>query len=149
VPVSATAPEHVDAMGIEVFELGPPLAPEFTPHYEYRVLPPFPFGGAEARLEGFVRARKAPPRIDAAHVIGLLDAWMPAYFGVLDAPRALSTVSFMAELIEDPASLPPEVPLRHRGAVRAASEGYVLEMRELWAGDTLVALNQQTFAMIR
>ena len=82
-------------------------------------------------------------------MLGLLDAWLPALFTKLDAPRPSSTVSFMAELVVDPATLDPRAPLRHRAEARAAAEGYCVELRELWSGSTLVALNQQVFAVIR
>jgi hypothetical protein len=31
----------------------------------------------------------------------------------------------------------------------AQADGFFVEFRELWSGGTLVALNQQTFALIR
>lgn len=150
VPVSAPAPEAVDPFTLEVFEAPPPFAPVFTSHYEYRLMPPFPLSQSdEARAEGYLRARVAPARLDGPHLIGLLDAWIPALFTKLDAPRPTSTVSFMAELVEDPATIDPKVPLRYHASVRAAAEGYCVELRELWSGSTLVALNQQLFAVIR
>lgn len=150
VPVQAAPPEPVDPETVEVFEAPPPFAPVFTTHYEYRLLPPLPLTqGPDALANGFIRAHATPWRLDAPHMLGLLDAWLPALFTKLDAPRPSSTVSFMAELVVDPATLDPRAPLRHRAEARAAAEGYCVELRELWSGSTLVALNQQVFAVIR
>ncbi|MCC7072525.1 MAG: thioesterase family protein [Deltaproteobacteria bacterium] len=150
VSVSAPPPEAVDPTTVAVFDAAPPFAPAFTAHYEYRLLPPLPLTqGPDAVANGFIRARVPPLRMDAPHLIGLVDAWLPALFAKLDAPRPTSTVSFLAELVVDPTTLDPRAPLRHRAEVRAAAEGYCVELRELWAGDVLVALNQQVFAVIR
>ena len=61
----------------------------------------------------------------------------------------MATVSFTAEFFADPSSLPPEEPLFHSGRMRTLVDGFFLEERELWAGGTLVAMNQQTFAVLR
>ena len=46
-------------------------------------------------------------------------------------------------------SLPPDEPLRYRARMAALHEGFFVELRELWHGDRVVALNQQTFAILR
>ena len=45
-------------------------------------------------------------------------------------------------------TLDPAMPLYYRGRAVAEFGGYFVEMRELWNGDTVVALNQQTFALL-
>jgi hypothetical protein len=46
--------------------------------------------------------------------------------------------------------LDPEAPFSFRSRAVAEAEGYTVEMRELWGEDgRLVALNQQTIAIIR
>ena len=80
--------------------------------------------------------------------MGLLDAWWPAVFASATEPRAAATTSFTAEFLVDPATLAPAEPLRHRARAVAARDGFSVEFRELWSGDTLVALNQQTFALL-
>lgn len=54
-----------------------------------------------------------------------------------------------AEFFADPASMPPEIPLFHSGRMITLLDGFFLEYRELWAGEQLIALNQQTFAVLR
>ena len=64
-------------------------------------------------------------------------------------PRPCATVSFTGELLCDPASLPPSEPLAYRARMGGLYEGFFVELRELWLGSTLVALNQQTFAILK
>lgn len=145
-----TPPGPPQEAEVEPVEVGPPLGPVFGQHYVYRPLPPFPFaGGTEACSEGFIRARHPPPQLDVAHLMGLLDAWWPAQFAIESAPRAMSTLAFSAQLVVDPARLDATRALRHRARVEAAAEGYVVELRELWQDHQLVALNQQTFVVVR
>jgi hypothetical protein len=133
--------------------VGPPLAPVFTQHYEYRPIGPAPFGGApplgEATCDGFVREREAPRQYDAPAMIGLLDAWWPTLFGLDTRPRPLATISFTAQLLVDPATIPAGEPLRYRARMAALADGFFVELRELWSGGRPVALNQQMFAIIK
>jgi acyl-CoA hydrolase len=87
--------------------------------------------------------------MDAPALIGRLDAWWPTLFTIESGPRPVSTVQFTAELLADPASLDPALPLRYRAEMISLRDGFFLESRELWRGDELVALNQQTFVMIK
>lgn len=135
---------------VPVLPLGPPVAPVFTQHFEYRPTGAMPFvGGKEATAAGWLRERSPRTRFDAPAVIGSLDAWWPALYAVEAAPSPCATVSFTAELLVDPALLPGGEPLFHAARVEALYEGYFVELRELWSGDTLVALNQQTIAVLR
>jgi hypothetical protein len=61
----------------------------------------------------------------------------------------MATVSFVAELLADPAALPPMEPLRYRARLLGHHQGFCVELRELWHGEQLVALNQQTFVVIK
>lgn len=54
----------------------------------------------------------------------------------------------MAEILCDPGTLDPLLPLFYRARVVAQTGGYFVEMRQLWSGDTPVALNQQSMAML-
>ena len=63
--------------------------------------------------------------------------------------RPRSTVQFTAELLADPASLDPALPLRHRAEMISLRDGFFVEARQLWHGEELVALNQQTFVIIK
>lgn len=134
----------------ELPELGlaPPNAPVFTPHFEYRSFGASPFAAGDALgTIGFLRLRRPPARLDAPAMIGLLDAWWPAMF--VGRPRPVATVSFTAEILVAPAELDPGEPLLFTGRVAALTDGFCVEFRELWAGERLVALNQQTFAVLR
>jgi hypothetical protein len=134
-----------------VVPIGPPLGPVFTQHYEYRTRAPMPFASTrpEPICEGWIRERAPLAKLDAPALIGRLDAWWPTSFSVDPAPRPLATISFTAELLVDPATLVPGEPLRYRASMAALHEGFFVELRELWRGDRPVALNQQTFVLIR
>ena len=127
----------------------PPFGPAFARFYEYRPTGPAPFaGGAEPVTAGWIREQSPPDRLDAPALIGRLDAWWPAIFSVASQPRASATVTFTAELLCDPATLPAAEPLFYRAHVAALREWMFVEFRELWHQDRLVAMNQQTFALL-
>jgi hypothetical protein len=126
-----------------------PLGPRFAQHYEYRPTSPLPFsGGPRAELTGWLTERVPLSRVTHAAIVARLDAHWPAIYTVETAPRPIATVSFLAELLMDPRTLDPERPLYYRANAVAQAGGYFVEMRELWDGDELVALNQQSFAML-
>jgi hypothetical protein len=60
----------------------------------------------------------------------------------------MATVAFTAELLVDPATLDPAAPFAYHAHLAGAADGYSIELRHLWQGDRLVALNQQTFAAL-
>lgn len=128
--------------------VGPPIAPVFAQHYEYRTTQPPFTGGSEPVVDGFVRMREPSGPLGAAEIMGLLDAWWPALFSVITAPRNIATASFTAEIMRDLRSLDPSAPLYYRGRVIAEHEGFFVELRELHSREGVVALNQQTFVMI-
>src|SRR5262249_22126453 len=147
---SVKAPPPEDWQSAPVLPVAPPLGPVFAQHYEYRSTGRGPFAGHPVpETIGWIRERTTPSRLDAPAVIGLLDAWYPTLFMIEEAPRPISTVQFTAELVADPASLDPALPLRYRAEMISLREGFFLESRELWRGDQVVALNQQTFVIIK
>jgi hypothetical protein len=126
-----------------------PGRPTFTKHYEYRpTTGGRTGGGAEALLEGWVKERVPLQRMTAEALLGRLDSYWPAIFSLESGPRPVATVSFLAELLCDPATLDPSMPLFYRARAVAEAGGYFVEMRELWNGDDPVALNQQAFALL-
>jgi len=131
---------------LPVIVIGPPIGPVFAPHFEYRSAMSFEAADGSETL-GRLRLRQPPATIDAPAVIAMLDAWWPAIFS--GHPRPMATVSFTAELLCAPGQLPPDAPLLYRGKVVALHEGFCVEFRELWHEQTLVAMNQQTFAILR
>lgn len=98
---------------------------------------------------GWIREQTLPSRLEAPALIGRLDAWFPTLYIIESEPRPCSTVQFTAELLADPASLDPALPLRYRAEMISLRDGFFLEARELWHGEELVALNQQTFVIIK
>lgn len=126
-----------------------PLGPVFAKKYEYRSTGPLPFAsGPEPAAEGWIREKETPTVLDEAAIAGLLDAWWPAILAIESAPRAVATVGYTMQLLVDPRSLDPAEPLFHRARAVAGSDNFFVEMRELWSGDTVVAMNQQTFALL-
>lgn len=79
-----------------------PLMPRFARFFEYRfcVGSP-PYGGAHpAQLGGWIRPRPAlgaPLILDAPLVAALIDAWPPAIFARLDAPRGAASVNLTVD----------------------------------------------------
>jgi hypothetical protein len=135
---------------LPVLPVGPPLGPAFGPHYEVRAREHYPFtGGKEAIALGTVREAVAPSVMDAPTLVALLDVWWPALYVTETTPRMMSTVTFSAQVLVDPATIDPTERLVFRSGVHAVSEGFSVEFRELWQGDRLVALNQQTFVLLR
>lgn len=127
----------------------PSIVPSFAKHFAYQSTGPAPFSGAsDAIVEGYIRELRLPTRVDGPMMIGLLDAYWPAIFSIETRPRAAATVGFTAQILGDYASLAPETPLFHRASVVAMRDGFFIEMRELWHEGVLVAMNQQTFALL-
>jgi acyl-CoA thioesterase len=133
------------------FVMPSPLRPAFAEHFELRCAGPLPFtGAAEAFTAGWVRPRDPGPARDAAYVIALADAWWPAIFSRLTAPRPAATLAFTLELLDGAEGLDPLAPLLHSARAVASRDGYVVELRELRGEDgRLLACNQQTFAIIK
>ena len=144
------SPERVDWDQLRVLEVEPPVGPDFALAYEYRTTGPTPLSGAhEAETAGYVRERTVPSRRDAASTVALLDAWWPTLWSLITEPRPVATVSFLAELLIDPARLDPSERLFHDARMLGLAEGYSVELRALWSGDVCVAMNQQMFAVLR
>jgi len=134
----------------DVVPVGPPFGPDFARAYEYRSTGPMPFSsGKLAETAGYIRERIPPPVRDAASMIGLLDAWWPTLFSLDETFRAVATISFTAELMSDPRPLDPEERLFYRSKMASLADGFFVELRELWRGEEIVGMNQQTFAVLK
>lgn len=151
----APSPPALPPFGdLPVLPIQAPMGPVFAAHYEYRATSFLPFTGGDVPAAlGTIRERTAPLAVDGPGLIGLLDAYWPAIYATETQPRAMATVSFAAQILVDPASLDPATRLVYRARTEAMEEGFSVEFRELWsvAGGTprLVAMNQQTFALLR
>jgi hypothetical protein len=148
VPLVDAPPPPADWRSLPRIPLAAPMGPVFAQHYEYRTDFSPPNMGV-ARCDGFVREAAPLSSIDAPALVARLDAWFPTLFQVAMQPRPMATVSFVAELLVDPATLPPTEPLRFRSRMAALHEGFLVELRELWHDGRPVALNQQTFVVIK
>jgi acyl-CoA thioesterase len=136
---------------LPVAPIGPPMAPVFTQHVEYRVVGPPPFSGAPAgsAAEGWVRLRAPGRRRDDAFGIAMIDCWWPAMLQSETQPKAAATLTFAYERCSDLRGLDPEAPFYYRGRILTGADGYAVESRQLWGHDgRLVALNQQTFVLM-
>jgi hypothetical protein len=135
---------------LEILPVEPPMGPDFAVAYEYRQAGPAPLSGSrDAETAGYVRERAVPARRDAPSVIGLLDAWWPTLWSIVTEPRPVATTSFLAEILLDPTRLDPIERLFHEGRMAGQGDGFFVELRALWCGDVCVAMNQQTFAVLR
>ncbi len=143
--------ERPDWRTLEVSPVEPPFAPDFTRYFEFRAVSGAPFSaGREARTSTWLKPRHAGPARDAAWVAACADACWPGVFVIESGPRPMATISYTLQLVSGLDGLDPDAPLFHRGTVASLREGYAVEYRELWGEDgRLVALNQQTFAVIR
>lgn len=145
-----TAPKAKPWNEIDVAPIAPPIAPVFTPHYEYRSISGYPFmGGKEMVCEGYIRENEPASRLTAPSVIGLLDAWWPAIAMIVERRRPCATVTFTAQIVRGLEDIPADARFYYRARVLGYHQGFSAEVRELWWGEDLVALNQQTFVVVK
>jgi hypothetical protein len=124
--------------------------PEFSKHFEYRVLEGIPASGGAARALGWVRPRDPGPDRGAAYIAAMIDAWWPAGLVRFTAMRPMATIAFTLDIVGGTDGLDPSAPLLFRSTAPVCTSGYCLETRELWSEDgRLVALNHQTFVVIQ
>ena len=145
----AVVPKIPDWTAVPVIPLGPPVAPTFTQHFEFRVTGAAPWSSAaRATSAGFVRPLRRGSDYDAALIAALADCYWPAALATFDRPRPTATVTYALECFG--MEFETEHPLYHVGRSDAAQDGYAVEDRELWTPDgRLVARNHQVFAIIR
>jgi hypothetical protein len=132
---------------VPVVEVGPPLAPDFARHFEFRNLGAAPFTGGQAggMAAGWIRPRVETRRHDTLELVSITDAWWPAALAAESMPRPMSTVAFHWSCYGTPTD---DAPLYHEGRVLASDEGFFTEERILWDADgKLIAVNHQTFAV--
>jgi hypothetical protein len=137
---------------VPVAPILPPAGPAFAQHFEYRVVTALPFSGAphSDELLGWVRPKRPGTRRDAAFVAACVDAYWPLFFVSMRAPRPMATIAYTLQVLARLDGLDPDAPLAYRARLAIVSDGYFVEFRELWGHDgRLLALNQQTFAVIK
>jgi len=127
-----------------------PLMPVFTQHLEIRVAEGIPMSGKrDAKIVGYVAARDPGTARDAAHIAAMMDVFWPVMFVRFTTLRPIATIAYTLEIVADPTTIDPRVPLLYRAVAPVLHDGYSLEQRELWTPDgKLVAINHQTLAVI-
>jgi len=140
-----------DWRAVEAAALAPPVGPDFSKYFEFRPVSGLPYSGEAApRTACFVKPLRPGTARDAAWVVACADTCWPGVLVIDEAPRPMATITFSLEFIAPMTGLDPEAPLFHRATTVSIRDGYAVELRELWGADgRLVALNQQTFVIIR
>jgi acyl-CoA thioesterase len=123
------------------------LTPRFSKQFEFRIAGGrLPFSGAaRANLGGYVRHASGGP-IDAAGILGLIDAWPAAVLAKLTKFAAASTVTWMVDIAcELPAhGSESDAFYRYDAEGIAAEGGYGSNEARLWGPDgKLVAASRQ------
>lgn len=92
----------------------------------------------------------APTPDDAASRVALLDAWPPALFTRLEAPRPVVTITMTCHLLGPPGpAVAPGTPLLVVARSDASVEGYSDERLELWSPDgRLLATSHQVVGVL-
>lgn len=129
----------------------PPLAPEFSQHYAFRLVAGFPFSGSTERsTRAFVRCKAPGEPRDAAFIAAHADACWPTVLVTQTRPRPTATISFTLDLVGDLDGLDPDAPLLHEATCTEGRDGYLVEHRTLRGVDgRIVARNTQTFVLIK
>ena len=128
---------------------GLPGMPTFLQHVDLRVVHGHVVQGDDAHAAGYVSFAE-PAAWDAAGLLAIVDAWWPTAFVGMEAVRPVATVSYVAHLLVDPASVEPDVPLAYEASLSAAHDGFTSETRRLWTLDGRLAVeNHQSIVIIR
>ncbi len=141
-----SAPTLSPYASLERAPLGPPFAPTFTQHLDFRPVGPLPFSGAKIpTAEGYISAPSAsswgPPEW-----LALVDSYWPTLMVLETGPRPLVTLTFHAQLLDVPAP----GPFSYRGRAMAAKSGFLSELRELFdAEGRLIVSNVQAIAVVK
>lgn len=145
-----TPPADLDWARVPIIEIAPPMAPEFAQHLQFRPITGIPYSGQRDDVVCWVRFPQDVACLDAALLLGMVDALWPASLVTFTDPRPVATLTFAASLLVDPATVDPDLPLLHHGRLVSMSGGYATETRELWTADGRLAVwNTQVMAVIR
>jgi hypothetical protein len=126
--------------------------PTFSKHFEFRLDGPLPYSASpSARSLGWIRPRRCGAAMSGtAYLAAMIDVWWPAMFTRAAAVFPVATVAYTLQVVTAADSFDPQLPLAFRAHAWVLSQGHFVEQRELWSEDgQLLALNQQTFAIIK
>jgi acyl-CoA thioesterase len=145
---NALTPPAAPVFGrLESLPTGGPF-PEFARQFDFRIVEGIPTSGMPGPCVGWVKARDAGGRFDAAYLAAMIDVWFPAALVHAREMRPMATISFTLEII-DATNLRDE-PLLYRAVSPVTADSYSFETRELWTADgRLLARNHQTFVIIK
>lgn len=129
---------------VEVPEQAPPLASNFDSRPAIGALP---FSGAREALTGGWLRFAEPEPLDAAALVAMTDAWLPATFTTVDRPIAVPTLDLTVHLRTGERRPPGWVLARYR--TRLAHEGYLEEDAELFAEDGELLAQSRQLALAR
>lgn len=148
---SPPIPTVADWHDVDLIPLGPPIAPPFTQHLQFRIVRGIPYSGSDS--EDVVIWLSYPgqqPRIDYAAMLGLVDG--PWTVAIARSPqvRPMATLSFMATPVIDPESIDTREPFLYRAQVLGGYDGFLTERRQLWTADGRLAVeNLQVITIIK
>jgi len=123
----------VDPEALADVPIVPGVSPAFAVHFQHRWAaggPPFS-GSREPRTAIFVRARDRDSTPEEA-LIALADSVPPAALSMVGVPTPVSSLSWMFELLGDPAALPRDAWALIGTDVRAGADGYLSQTSGLW-----------------
>lgn len=140
-----TAPPPAEAVRFEMGGLGP----QYMGHLQLAPSTGIIFSGNAARTTGYVRLTE-PVAHSASSLLALVDGWWPASLVPFEQFQAMATVSFSANLMVDPSSVPADEWLLHDGFAAGARDGFVSEQRRLWSVDgRLLVDNMQSMVLLK
>ena len=136
--------------GLPGFPYLPGVTPAFTQHFDYRwATDRLPFTGADRpEIQGFVRAAPGGGRVDAAMLLGLVDAWPAPVLSMARGVVPASTVTWMVDVV-GPLDHAPEDDRFwwFEGTATAAGDGYAdVEGRIFDPDGRLIATSKQLVA---
>ena len=124
------------------------MIPRFVRQFDYRYIDGrTPYSGQETSgVGGWVRL-KDTAAVGPAGVLALIDAWPSPALPMLHRPAPASTVTWMVNLSEIPADIPPEVWWRFEAGLIRSEGGFSDTRGQLWTPDgRLVATSNQLVA---
>ncbi len=150
----------VDYPGPEVPEMVPPsdgfempfyegLMPDFTRNFSYRwTTDSFPFSGGAPHVQGWIRAKEGMTA-GPAGIVGLIDAWPPPVWSMLDAPYPGSSVTWFVSFTPHAyrSDLSRDAWWRFDSKLTSSNDGYAHFESHLWNEEgEHVAISRQVFA---
>ncbi|WP_437883969.1 acyl-CoA thioesterase [Pseudomonas sp. LRF_L74] len=128
------------------------LTPEFIQFFDLHwAVGGLPFSGSTSReMGGWVRLgnETGRERIEASHLLALVDAWPSAAISLLKAPAPASSLTWTIEFIHPLAEVYSDELCQYHAHIEQASDGYANVAAALWSPrGELLAISRQTTVM--